>query len=233
MEQEKKRNKYLLPLMAIVGGLVSLLTSFYYSKETSDLSMMLGERDAIIDSIKTFSISRDSLAMQYAKIDEYIKGCEINVNGKSIKYSDLVSELSKVIKERDDYKEQVRALNDAINFYISRVLEEVDRNTLYSDSISKMNYALGVIKKNYGINMKISKETRGDTIFWQYDRDFGKADSALLVWPHFKGKIYRLTSDSSDTEYMCWRMEFPLDSVIVTKYVSEKELKKFRKQQKK
>ncbi len=218
--------------LAILVSIIALIINAFYSAQTSKLSEQIGERDAVIDSMIATGPQRDALALKYEKIDEYIEGCEIIIDGKSIKYSDLVSELSQTIKERDKLEEQVTLLNEYIaNTLNLQILKLINEGSTRKDSLYHLRNIISYIKRDYGIEYKVDTSDNSDVRYIIYTHNFNRADTALLAYAYFDGKIYKVASDSAKVGYEKWTIEINQHKIIETMYVSERELKKIRKNQ--
>ena len=125
------------------------------------------------------------------RVTKYVEP-EFVRNGKKISSEELVA----AINAKD--KESVEAINSLANKYNTLVQDYNDlakKMKMKSDTVDIQSMALGLIKRNYGIDY--TSTLNGDTRTVHVQGN--KVDSALMLLPYYR---HKLTYDSKTKSWM-------------------------------
>jgi hypothetical protein len=166
-------------VIAVIVGLIVLGVSFYYN---DNLEKQINERDKIIENL-TFS---QKLVEDYfdIKVDS-VKGTiyyTLKVDKgitRTINTTHTITETDTLLI--DDYNGLVVKYNDLVALYNSISSQYIQTK----DSLSMDEVIIGLIKKNYPIDITIHKEGKNQLISVKSSQ----IDSALILLPYFRDKL--------------------------------------------
>jgi len=145
-------------------------------------------------------------------------GCGIQINGKDVSSSELVKILSETFKENDSLR---NALNEKSMDVSNLKKHEGDLHKLLEtsqDSVFILSSIVKFAKRDYGIEYKVEPQ-EGNKI--SFIKSYGKADSALSIYPIFKDRII-IDSATGKTSVLLPDVQ-----------LNEQQLKNIRRQRKK
>ena len=190
---------------------------------TKALKEQITLRDSLIHAIQIRDSISSEKAEMFSKIDEYVNNCEIIIDGKQIKTSELISKFNALIEENAELKNEVINLNRGLE---SNSLSNQELSTKHITEQTSLAKLRELLKRDYGIEYEITSND-GSLIF---RRNFSRADSALIVFRHFDGRLYKEPQDTTRPDINVWTIE--QYQKIVTQDVHDEKKSKPRKSKK-
>lgn len=177
--------KYIILFLLILFIGAGLLSLFLYSY-SNNLEQEIVKRDLLLKDVKQRDSLYESKTKKYAEvITKYVSDCNFYVDGKKISTSELLRITNKTLNEN-------RYLKDSLHFYIDLYnLENEKRRKMQSssfidkDSLAICKQIIEMVKSDYGISYTVGSNTNTH----YFVRNRSKADSALILFPHFKDKL--------------------------------------------
>lgn len=176
----RKEAKYILLIVLL---LVSLIFNWLMYSYNDELEGNLNAKDKTLNSILDSDSSFCSEVATYNKtIKKFVSDSSFIVNGTSYTGSDIVKLFNQIILDKSKIEDSLfyyqELLGETENFYEEKIYK-------YRDSIYVLKWQLDEIKKDYGINIRVSKNKDRYTMV----KPFNKMDSAIMLFPYFKDKL--------------------------------------------
>jgi hypothetical protein len=167
------KNRNILSLVfVVVLGFSCIMFFLEIYNYTKDLEYEIQQRDKTIIELTLMDSIFKEHTKEYSKIiDNYIYDCEFKFENEIISTNELWSMYNDLIDENN-------SLIDSINACYKN-------EAILKDSLWTQNKILELIKKNYGINYRVTSE--GNSRY--FIKTPSTADTAILVFPYFREKV--------------------------------------------
>lgn len=189
-----KKGNALLTAYAVYITVVGLIFTMYLYDNNIELQSAIGQRDTLIVSMQRGdSLYKSSLKGYSEIITKYVSDCNFVINGKKVSTQNLIKLINEILYQNETLTDSLiyyKRLSVVENFYKS---EYEKRLKSILDTLVINSKIVELAKRDYGISYKVEQQEKG----FIFEREISKADSAIILFPYYKDKIKRDTTNES------------------------------------